>query len=514
MKLRDLFRKKSPVKKTRRSPKIIVQNDATYLRELDKRMTRSIGIQPSRLTDDFEQNKISGSISNAVRADADTQRNYARTLAFNSPHVGKAIQYQLTHVIGAEGITPQPRITDQQGNLNKAVNQTLINGFKRWGEHRHKFSLDKSYNWRTFSLMVEQARFIDGEVFIRIHESEDDFKVELISADRVPFGDYQTTEETYTRNGIEYDKHTKAPVRYYFKEIDVTSDTPNGQLIGVDASEVIHYFVPRVIGQQRGITELSSIMAVIVQYDEFIKSAIVQKRQAASSMGFITQDKEAKQDINLGLEEHDHEEYQEPDIIQEIEAGTLQKLPAGSDIKQFTATQGADDAASFSNLLDGQIAMGLGFYKQGYQGDTAGVNYSSARFGAMNEGAHFRNIQSSLQELVLMPLYEKWLTFMIRTDRFEFKMNAIETIMSSIAWTFPRRESVDPVKDTENDIKLVENGFKSASQVILDRGDDPEKVFAEIESEKNRYVPKQNDKIAVAEAPAVAAAENTDLGEH
>ncbi|EFT5537046.1 phage portal protein, partial [Salmonella enterica] len=49
----------------------------------------------------------------------------------------------------------------------------------------------------------------------------------------------------------------------------------------------------------------------------------------------------------------------------------------------------------------------------------------------------------------------------------------------------PKYESVDPVKDINAEIMLIDKGLKSRSAVILERGDDPEKVFSEIEAEKS-----------------------------
>lgn len=499
------LKKTKPVKRTRKSPKLIVMNDKTFEKDLEKRM---IGVNPTRLTGDFTENAVRGSISNAIRGAAESQRDYARTLTLNNPQIKKAVQYQIDNVIGSDGINPQPRIMDSDGNLNKVINSKINDQFKMWSQSRKRFSRNNKHNWRSFSLLVESARFVDGEVFIRIHEDDKDFKLEIISSDRVPFYETSQTETTYTRHGITYDNETGVPVSYQIREINRLTDTPTGNLIVVPADEIIHYYIEKFPGQERGITELTAIMETTVHYGEFLKYAIVQKRQSASSAGFIIQDKDSKQDIELGLNDDEHDnEYETPEIVQEIEAGMLQKLPAGHDIRQFTATQGADDAASFANLLDGHLAMGLNFYLQGWKGDTAGVNYSSARFGDQAQKGNFKNVQSTIQEVVLLPIFEKWIAFMIRTDQFDFKMGAISGIVSSTAWTFPRRESIDPVKDTQNDVLLIDNGIKSASQIVLERGDDPEQVFAEVDSEKDRYVPKQASKIEVAEAPAIASAE-------
>ncbi|MDF3686216.1 hypothetical protein P3S40_26190, partial [Enterobacter hormaechei] len=62
--------------------------------------------------------------------------------------------------------------------------------------------------------------------------------------------------------------------------------------------------------------------------------------------------------------------------------------------------------------------------------------------------------------------------------------------------------SIDPLKDTQKDVMDVENGFKSAADVIISRSEDPESVFSQIEQERTRYVPKYDNQIKVASAPA------------
>ncbi|MCM5872637.1 phage portal protein [Klebsiella pneumoniae] len=267
----------------------------------------------------------------------------------------------------------------------------------------------------------------------------------------------------------------------------------------------MHYYRELFPDQRRGIPEAVAIIATMNQYDAFSHATLVQKRAAASSMGFITQDKDGQEDIDLGLEEKEHDGEQS-DVIQDFESGTIHKLPAGHDIKQFSATQGGDDFISFTDRLEDQLAMGYGFYKQGWKGDTANINYSAARFGDQAQRKMFKTVQQNLKEQVFEVIYERWLAWAILNETIQVKMTNIPSILRQTIWTYPKWESIDPLKDTQKDQLDVDNGFKSASDVIISRGEDPELVFAQIEQERSRYVPKHANQIDIAKAPAEVTA--------
>ena len=86
-------------------------------------------------------------------------------------------------------------------------------------------------------------------------------------------------------------------------------------------------------------------------------------------------------------------------------------------------------------------------------------------------------------------------------------MTTIPSVLRQTVWTYPQWQSIDPIKDTQKDIFDVENGFKSASDIIIARGEDPDIVFAQVEQERTRYVPKYDNQIKVAAAPAALTAD-------
>ncbi|CAM7335308.1 phage portal protein [Escherichia coli] len=500
MNILDWFRKRPESKQRKqKSPKLVINNDTAFGNELK----RQIGPRTDRLDDDFQESLIrTATINNEIRSSADNVRAMSRTISINTPLGKRAVQYQVDNVIG-EGINPQVRILGTDGRPNVQLNNEIMTQFEFWSKNAKRFSKNRRINWRRFQQLVERSRFIDGEVFIRIHE-DDEFKLEIIEAARCKYGDRQQTDDGYILDGIEYD-NDDAPVRYWFKEMNQSTQTEGGDCYGVPANEIIHYYRELFPDQRRGIPEAVANIDTMNQYNAFAFATLVQKRAAASSMGFITQDKDGQESIDLAEDDED-KEYAAPDIIQEFEAGTIHQLPAGHDIKQFTSTQGGDDFISFTDRLEDHLAMGYGFYKQGWKGDTANINYSAARFGDQAQRVMFKSVQRDLKEQVFEVIFEKWLGWAILKEQVDIKMTAIPLVLSKISWTYPAWESIDPIKDSQKDSIDVENGFKSAADVIISRGEDPDMVFAQIEQERNRYIPKYDNQIKVAAAPAQLAA--------
>ncbi|EAX1758384.1 hypothetical protein AC004_25710 [Salmonella enterica] len=112
------------------------------------------------------------------------------------------------------------------------------------------------------------------------------------------------------------------------------------------------------------------------------------------------------------------------------------------------------------------------------------MNYSAARFGALMERNRFKGNQDRLIDIVVMPLFEAFLNHAVLHSRINIRMTQIDNIILNTSVIRPKYESVDPVKDINAEIMLIDKGLKSRSSVIMERGEDPVQVFKEIEAEK------------------------------
>lgn len=499
--------KPEPLKIKRKRTKTIA--NVNLGENFENQVTRARGADTNRLTADFQESVIQGTINVYIRSHLQNLQRNSRTLVARTPHGKRASQYQADNIVGTDGICPQPRLLNSEGKPDIQLNKLIKDHFDNWAWRSRHFALNKGFSWREFEETIERGRMTDGECFIRLHEKTDGLRVEIIDSSRVDINHQFQSESTFCYMGIEYESETMTPVRYWIKKIDLLTQQPSGTLEGIDADDIIHYYRQMFVGQLRGIPESAAIVNTLIQYDGFTNYTLVQKKAAASSMGFLTQDKDSQEQIDFGNLSSEDEEIDNRPLIQELSAGTIQELPPGMDIKQFSSTQGGDDFYNFTNRLEEQISMGYGFFMQGYRGDTSNINYSSARFGDQSQRVMFKNIQRLMQERVLEYIYERWLQNAILNDLIDIPMSGIGVVLRNTQWSYPKWDSIDPKKDVEVEVMKIDNGLKPRSDTILESGLEPETVFAQIDAEKERYVPKQAHQIEVAKAP-VEAQENSE----
>ena len=96
---------------------------------------------------------------------------------------------------------------------------------------------------------------------------------------------------------------------------------------------------------------------------------------------------------------------------------------------------------------------------------------------------------------LLQPAFERFLTLEILSGRIEapdFETNADDYF--SADWRWQQWGSLDPVKDADSDISLLNAGLVSRAQLIAQRGGDIETVDAERDADPDKDLHKQQPK--------------------
>ncbi|EGS7970881.1 phage portal protein [Salmonella enterica] len=442
--------------------------------------TRSLGLVGDRIDAATESQTITGSINSAIKGSAQRLYNQGRTLALNTSIGARYAQHVVDQVVGT-GLSPKTFIM-KGGKLDTETNTMLENAFWRWAGSQKRFSRNGKLNFLELLKMCEKERVMGGEAFVVLHDEGRDLQVSVLGADKCDWTDCRKLDNGNTvYQGIEYDSETIRPVAYWFRRYDLFTQTFTGEKYRVDAEKVLHYYIPATAEALRGVTDFLPVIRDIAHADAFRETAIIQKRIAASSMGFIERPKAEGNDFDTG---EDEDNYQPPSVVTDFEPGTIQELEAGATIKSIQATQGGDDFDKFNEAMLTAISMGLSSYKTALTGDTANVNYSAARFGALMERNRFKGNQDRLIDIVVMPLFEAFLNHAVLHSRVNIRMTQIDNIILNTTVIRPKYESVDPIKDINAEVTLIEKGLKSRSAVIMERGEDPVQVFKEIEAEK------------------------------
>ncbi|HFL6569398.1 TPA: phage portal protein [Salmonella enterica] len=443
--------------------------------------TRSLGLVGDRIDAETERNVITGSINKAIKGSAQRLYNQGRTLALNTSIGARYAQHVVDQVVGT-GLTPKTFLM-KGGKLDTETNTMLENAFWRWAGSQKRFSRNGKLNFLELLKMCEKERVMGGEAFVVLHNEGKDLQVSVLGADKCDWSDCRKLDNGNTvYQGIEYDSETVRPVAYWFRRYDLFTQTFTGEKYRVDAEYVLHYYIPATAEALRGVTDFLPVIKDIAHMDAFRETSIIQKRIASSSMGFIERPKEDGNEFDTG--EDDYNNYQPADIVTDFEPGTIQELPAGATIKSIQATQGGDDFGKFNEAMLTAISMGLSSYKTALTGDTSSVSYSAARFGSLMERNRFKGHQDRLIDIVVMPLFEAFLNHAVIHSRINIRMTQIDNIILNTSVIRPKYESVDPIKDINAEVTLIEKGLKSRSAVIMERGEDPVQVFKAIEAEK------------------------------
>ncbi|EFV1788752.1 phage portal protein [Salmonella enterica] len=442
--------------------------------------TRSLGLVGDRIDAATESQTITGSINSAIKGSAQRLYNQGRTLALNTSIGARYAQHVVDQVVGT-GLSPKTFIM-KGGKLDTETNTMLENAFWRWAGSQKRFSRNGKLNFLELLKMCEKERVMGGEAFVVLHDEGRDLQVSVLGADKCDWTDCRKLDNGNTvYQGIEYDSETIRPVAYWFRRYDLFTQTFTGEKYRVDAEKVLHYYIPATAEALRGVTDFLPVIKDIAHMDAFRETAIIQKRIAASSMGFIERPKAEGNDFDTG---EDEDNYQPPSVVTDFEPGTIQELEAGATIKSIQATQGGDDFDKFNEAMLTAVSMGLSSYKTALTGDTSSVNYSAARFGALMERNRFKGNQDRLIDIVVMPLFEAFLNHAVLHSLVNIRMTQIDNIILNTTVIRPKYESVDPIKDINAEVMLIEKGLKSRSAVIMERGEDPVQVFKEIEAEK------------------------------
>lgn len=442
--------------------------------------TRSLGLVGDRIDAATESQTITGSINSAIKGSAQRLYNQGRTLALNTSIGARYAQHVVDQVVGT-GLSPKTFIM-KGGKLDTETNTMLENAFWRWAGSQKRFSRNGKLNFLELLKMCEKERVMGGEAFVVLHDEGRDLQVSVLGADKCDWTDCRKLDNGNTvYQGIEYDSETIRPVAYWFRRYDLFTQTFTGEKYRVDAEKVLHYYIPATAEALRGVTDFLPVIKDIAHMDAFRETAIIQKRIAASSMGFIERPKAEGNDFDTG---EDEDNYQPPSVVTDFEPGTIQELEAGATIKSIQATQGGDDFDKFNEAMLTAVSMGLSSYKTALTGDTSSVNYSAARFGALMERNRFKGNQDRLIDIVVMPLFEAFLNHAVLHSLVNIRMTQIDNIILNTTVIRPKYESVDPIKDINAEVTLIEKGLKSRSAVIMERGEDPVQVFKEIEAEK------------------------------
>jgi len=416
-------------------------------------------------------------------------RNRSRSLARDNPFAAKAMNSWVTNTIGT-GITAK-----------------FSAGQDLWARWIKECDADGQLDFYGLLALIERARFESGEVLIRLRwrRPEDGLSVPLqlqvLEPDYLAsFKNERLANGGWIFNGIEFDALGKRAAYWLYSNHpgDAAPILVNLFPSRIPAEDVIHYYRKTRPGQVRGVPDLHPVLLKMRDLDDYQEAELVRKGIEACFAAFVTSDEDGRL---MGAAETD---TTTGNRIENLGAGMIHYLKSGEDV-QFGAPAALNGYKEFVDDHLHAVAAGAGVTFEQLTGNLSQVNYSSIRAGTLE----FRRAIDQHQWLNLIPgVCDRIAAAYVKGAKLAGKLNGQAP---SVAWTPPKWDWVDPLKDLGGELLEVAAGLKSWQSAVRRRGEDPDKTIAEIAEDQAKFkaagISIQIERLALGGAAAATGAD-------
>ena len=418
----------------------------------------------SRRTKGFEQATSAGAnweISGALQ----TLRNRSREMVRNNGWAKRAIDSIVGNVVG-EGIRPAPVGTKNQIKRIKSL-------WKSWAES----TACDWYGKNTFYGLQDLAmRSIaeGGDIIIvkrRIQPTKENpfpIKIQLLEGDQLDhYRDFsQYDNGSYCRLGVQFDKEGVLE-GYWIYDVHPTDGTGFFKQVSsrfISKDDCIHVYELLRIGQVRGIPMGISSFIKINDFSDYEDAQLLRQKIAACFTAFVSGD-----------------DTPDNKITEKIEPGLIQYLKAGETIT-FGNPPPAENYSEYAKKILQGIAAAYSITYEMLTMDYSNVNFSSGRMAKIDVSKGFRKLQyNMLVPQLCVPVWDWFMDACILSG-----LTVTRISCSCTDWTAPRVMQLDPTKETSARILQIQAGLTTLSECLREDGKDPDDVFDELASDKEK----------------------------
>lgn len=433
------------------------------------------GAVSNSLTNDWAFSPIQ--INNELRKSGEKLRARSRDMALNNPVFKRYLDMRVRNIVGNHGIKLQMKVREQDGSADDNANRIIESAWMQWGE-KGVCTVDGKMTWQGVQEQHERLIGTDGEAIILKHpnwDNEYNFAIQILDSCSL---DYNYNDTLRNGNvvcmGIEFDQYMK-PIAYHFRENKTKDYQYNycvtnayGQHKRVPAEYVIHSFTPEFANQLRGFPKVAQSMYNMNMLEGYNEALLVNARTSACRAGYFEQT--AGSDYNP--DDVDSQGF----LYDEMSPGVNKLLPEGIKYSPNNPNQPTSQHEIFIKTQLREIANGLGVNYNLLANDLEGVNYNSLRAGSLDERDGWRQEQRHTIENLCKPVFNAWLD--------SYLLSAISPLPYSKKWKFkadtwlPRSFPwVDPKKDAEAKIMMIDNNLEAPQTVVSELGQDLVDVY-------------------------------------
>lgn len=408
-------------------------------------------------------NAGSGSANAEIAPALSRVRNRCREVVRNNEYAARALDSLVSNTVG-DGITV------------KAHDQEL---FDNWSE---ECDADGQLDFPGLIELAVRTRRESGEAIIRLRSRQPEdgltvpLQIQVLEPDHLDSSKNGPLKNgNYAIAGVEFNLIGQR-VAYWLFPIhpgEVASYRLNSlESKRVPASEVIHYYRKRRPSQVRGMPELAVSLMRLRDLGDYEQAELVRKKIESCFVAIIRTDDPG---TRMGDVRQGQANGGQP---QEKVSPGMMKYVSNSEGVEFGTPNASGGYGEYTSTQLHAIAAGAGVMYSQMTGDLKSFNFSSYRAGLVE----FRQIIKAEQWLALKPMV---LVPIMKRFQDVAKLSGASKAPSKRAiFTMPKLQWVDPLKDVMAAKEEHRGGMKSLSESIRERGEDPDKVFAEIKKER------------------------------
>lgn len=407
-------------------------------------------------------------------------RNRSRDLVRNNPYAKRGMRVIANNTVGARGIATQIKVDN---NRSTSETERKLNGIWRAWSRTTACHYEGNLTLPMIQRQLMTSIGESGEVLVRyrregVREVEwggqrwlvPAFSLQVLESDFLPSDTTPTklSDGRTLRQGIILDEFGKTDAYRLYQDhpgdVGFISGTRLNQ-IEIASSEIMHLFDRAGCrpGQLRGVPWLAPVMLRLRDFDLF-EDATLKRQQCAAMFTAFVHDIEAL--------DADFDEESSDELGEKMEPGLIEILPPGKDVK-LSNPPGAENYNEYTSVVLHSIATGLDLTYSALTGNLQEVNFSSGRMGWIEMHRAIEAWRNDIMiDQFMQPLWNRF--------KAEAELIGAPVAGAKAVFTPPKREMIDPTKEVTAAQTAVRSGFQTLSDVIRERGHDPDTHLEEI----------------------------------
>jgi lambda family phage portal protein len=401
----------------------------------------------------------------------------SRECANNNDHGRRYMHLVRDNVVGSRGVRLKPIPKGSDGKYDEATADAISDA---WTDFLEAPEVTGKHDGITTERLLITSAAMDGEVLAKIVIGDEagpyGFAIQPLdpflldphhNQDGLPGGNY-------IRFSIEYNKAGR-PVAYHLRkgQNDYWGYASTMDYERVPADQIIHAFVPELVGQRRGLPWMRAALLRLWHIKGYEQAAVINARVSAAKCGFFR--------------EPDGEATEEP-LEMDAQAGVFEDI--GN--KEFVKAEWNWPTGEFGPFLAACLrhaSASLNVANHSLTGDMSGANYSSLRVASLDEREGWMALQVWFSMSVMRPIYVAWLKFALLADKIvdasgkPLPAQNLERY-KRVLWLGRRWGWIDPLKEVSANIQAIMHRLKSRTAVIEEQGGDATQVWEQVQAEE------------------------------